>query len=519
MTVEAIGTKRDPVLAAATRRDPVLAAQGGKQAGLSTDPMSVIVVVLDDIGPEWSDWTGLGGYITDPAFKPAHTPFLSDIANTSGIWFSNHSAESVCSETRVAINFGLYPHKTGVGFNMRDPGSALGSSYLGFGYAAGSGETALPAWLRTLRPDITTAAFGKWHMCDGYSAVVASGSDGAPLSGPNVNLTHYSSLGYQTQDGNISNVGGNFSWWDVINGTVQSKISAPPFNTTTYPNSVIAGKVATWLGTQTGPFFAYVALGPPHEPFTVPPQSLVSASTWQDLVDVGLGTAGTDIGGNATYADTGFPEVFRASIEASDTTVAAIWAAVPAALKPFTTLIVTGDNGTVANALVPGFTHFKRQLNGGGTFVPMVMRGPGVARVGREVKQVTHVCDIFPTVCNLFGLSLTNNAHTPPVTLDRDGVSFMPAVQDAVDRSDVNALRSHILLQNFLPVGTTNTALWIPSQRQRCVYDGRYRYLNVAGVEYLYDDVVDFVEANNTIASDTANATRLRAIMASELPV
>lgn len=509
------------VVAAGARRDPVVAAVGGTPAGIVPDKYSVIVVLIDDIGPEWFDWSGLGGYVTDEDFQTARTPFLSDIATTSGVWLSNHSAESVCSETRVAVNTGLYPHRTGVGFNMRDPGSALGTTYLGFAYATPGSITYLAELLLANVPGLATGCFGKWHMCDGYSAIVANGPDGyAPLTAPDSNLTHYVTQGYQTQAGNLYNVGGAFTWWKSKDG-VNSKVgNGATFDETTYPNAVHAADAATWIAARTGPFFAYVAFGPPHAPFTVPPYTMVSDTTKDELVAADL-VAGDDLG-NTTYQTANMPLVFRAGMEATDTAIARVWAAVPAALKPTTLLFVTGDNGTVANALVPGFTHFKRQLNGGGTLVPMLVRGPMVARPGREIKQVTHVVDLFRTITDVYGITSPFNP-TAPVEVAKltaqDSVSFLRALWDNVDRADVNALRSHILLQNFQPVGTTNTNLWVPSVRQRAVYDGRYRYIRTATTERLYDDVVDFVEATDLMGTGLEAETRLKALMTAELPV
>jgi arylsulfatase A-like enzyme len=503
---------------------PVLQALSSARGAPQIVPYNVVVVVLDDIGTEWFDWLGVGErFTTDANFQYVRTPFLSSLAQ-QGVTFQIACSEPVCGPTRAAINTGRYAHRTGVGFNMRDPTSALGTAYTDFGYFIPGTEQFLPGHLRSVKPAIATAAFGKWHMADSYSAQV---DDTGSTNPPDINLTDPSRFGYQTFKGNTHNIGGSYTWWKSENGVVQPYINgaASGYNELTYPSSVNAADAGAWIAAQTGQFFCYIAFGPPHNTFSIPPFSMVSAAMQAELSARQL-VAGHTFGTGSTYdnaiwlgldghpppnpipvgfdATTAFPVVWRSMMEATDEALRRVWAAVPPAQKGRTFLIVVGDNGTVRSGLPPGFSHQKRELFWGGTRVPMIVVGPSVAHSNRVASQIVHSVDIYATVCDLMGVS-------KPTGLD--SVSFRPVLYDAVDRSNVNAVRSFSLSQNFLPVGALDPAQYIASQRQRAVFDGRWRLLNVAGTESLYDELTDPLEETDVIGSFPDEVDRLRDMM------
>jgi len=467
---------------------------------------SVLLVVIDDVGTEWFDWHGVGAqYTTDPDFAYAHTPFLSQMADTDGVWFSKASSETVCSPTRVAIHSGQLPHRTGVGFNMRDPGSPLGTDYPTFGYAPPDSITYLAERIAGQRPDVARGAFGKWHMADGYSSEVPGAP---PVKAPDVNLDHYRRLGFQTWSGNMSNVGGSYSWWQVVDGQPKPLITATN-DEQSYPSAVHAEDAAAWLAQRTQPFFAYVAFGPPHAPFTIPPYTMLSATTQQALVQSGLAPGFTFPA--ATYTTPGFgPLGFGAMIEATDTAIRRVWEAVPERLRVETFLIVIGDNGTVTNATPPGFLHAKRQLFWGGTRVPLLVRGPWVQSPGRECPQIVHAVDLYRTICEIFELPLSTAENA-------ESVSMNPILRDEVVRSDVNAVRESVVVQSFRPLGA-GPRTWNATRRQRAVFDGRWRLLDVAGIESLYDEATDPLEANDVAAANPGEVSRLRALLDAAVP-
>lgn len=492
------------------------ASQAGRVRAQPHDPLppaarqlrhSVLLVVIDDVGTEWFDWHGVGAqFTTDARFAYAPTPFLSQMASTDGIWFSKASAESVCSPTRVAIHSGQLPHRTGVGFNMRDPSTPLGTDYPVFGYAPPDSITYLAERIGQQRPEVARGAFGKWHMADGWSSAVPGTP---PISPPDVNLHHWARLGFETWSGNISNVGGSYSWWNVVDGRVQPLVTGTT-DERCYPTAVHAEHAARWLRNRTQPFFAYVAFGPPHAPFTIPPYSMLSPATAHALAQRGL-PAGFVYPSPTSYATPDFaPLGFGAMTEATDTAIRRVWEAVPAALRAGTFLIVIGDNGTVANATPPGFLHSKRQLFWGGTRVPLLVRGPWVQSPGRACPQIVHAVDLYRTICEILGVPLSAAANL-------DSVSMVPVLRDQVARTDVNALRESVVVQSFRPLGA-DPAHWNAARRQRAVFDGQWRLLDVAGAESLYDEATDPLEANDVAAANPGEVGRLRALMDAVVP-
>lgn len=473
----------------AGKSDPVESIGGGARYPVIPPDYNVLLVVIDDIGSEWMEWQGLGErYCTDPDFQYAYTPFLSSVAD-EGIWFSDWYAESTCGPTRCCINTGTRSDRHGIGRNHRDPGTPLSVDNPSYGLQMSASLTFLAEHLRNVRPVINTGAFGKWHMADSYSSVV---SGDTPVTGPDINLADYTKLGYQTYKGNTYNVGGRYSWWKTENGVVQPVLTTPPVDETTYPTGVNATDAMAWLSTRSAPFFCYLAFGPPHQQVTVPPFSMLSASTQTALTAAGL-VAGAALLDSASYADTNFPLIWRASMEATDTAIQRCWNAIPAAQRAKTVLIVTGDNGTLGNALPPGFVHAKREQHRGGCQAPLVIKGPMVAHPGRVVSQISHVSDLFATVASIMQCPLSG-------IVAQDSVSLMPVIKDTVNRRDVNALHDYIVTQTFSPVGVTNPASWLPSRRQRGIYDGRHRLINIVGAKQLYDNRSDFVEAHDLLS-------------------
>lgn len=477
---------------------------------------SVIVVVLDDVGTEWFDWHDVGAkYTTDPAFRYARTPFLSQLAREDGIWFSMASAEFVCSPTRVALQCGVLANRSGVAIVMRDPNTPAGPedpTYTSYGFTPPDDLVYLAGRIGAQRSDVARAAFGKWHMCDGYSGQVPGAP---PIAPPNVNLQHPLALGYQHFSGSFTNVGGAYSWWKVVDG-------APSFVAATndeasYPTSVHAAAAAQWLAQRTGPFFAYVAFGPPHSEFTVPPYTMLSRETTSELAAAGL-AAGFVFPRNVSYMTRGFGRPsFGAMVEATDEGLRRVWESVPAHLRDETTLIVIGDNGTVQNGLPPGFVHSKRTLFWGGTRVPLLVRGPRVRNPGRECRQIVHAVDVYRTVCELLGVTISPEEQL-------DAVSFLPVIEDRVDRFDVNALRKAVVMQVFQPLGQTNPPDWTPGSRARAAFDGRWRIIIGSNEEgeplapTLYHEPTDPLELVDVADQFPAEVVRMRTLLDDVVP-
>jgi arylsulfatase A-like enzyme len=351
-------------------------------------------------------------------------------------------------------------------------------------------------------------------MADCYSYVTAS----APNAGepPDANLDDPHRAGFQTFRGNVYNVGGSYTWWKVEDEEPTFVDGSVLKDETTYPSAVNATDAAAWLSAQSGPFFAYVAIGAPHAQFTVPPFTMLSDTTQSKLTSLGL-AAGDAFPATASVRNSpGMLQLWRSSIEATDTALQRIYDSIPAEQRARTWLVITGDNGTVGAGLPPGFLHQKRELFWGGSRVPFLVVGPGVAAPGRRAKQIVHVADVYRTVCELMRVRV-------PETTAQDSVSFVPVLRDLVDRENRNALREAVYVQQFAPNQEPGGTAWHASSRQRGVFDGDWRLVDLAGVQLMTRESRDPLELSANRLSEEIpvgdqNYARLRALMLAAMP-
>lgn len=510
--------------------------------GGSADPVdyNVLLVILDDIGVEWFDFYDIGArYTTDEDFSYCDTPFLSQIA-AGGLVFDEAYVSPVCGPTRWEILSGKYPHITGTGGNQRDPGSNTGAlTWPTFGFASSVpyGKT-LPQRLIVSRPEILTAQFGKWHVCDGWSERVLSDALGYPVSPPDTNLGHRSETGFMYARGNINNVGCQYSYYKVsetvtdegklyyiANGSYSGGMVAidieeigiptPTYDETNYNSAIIAADFAAWVADKTDPWFAYVAFGAPHEPFIQAPGSMLTQTAKDDLTAAGLDPdgAGYTLGLSESYSNNPeFAAHWRASMNATDEAIRRVWYSIPEAQRGRTVLIVIGDNGSVGNALPPGFTNPKRTGYWGGTQVPLLVYGPIVSRPGQRVKNLVHSTDIYRTVCEIMRV-------TPESIDGESGYSFYGAIRDTVDRENKTAIRPYVFVNQFLPIGETDMSQVNQSSRQRAIYDGEYRLLiQGTAADTLFYRRNDPLEATDIAAQEPEIAAALRAALDAVVP-
>ncbi len=91
-----------------------------------------------------------------------------------------------------------------------------------------------------------------------------------------------------------------------------------------------------------------------------------------------------------------------------------------------TIVMFTSDNGPVMNGEKKRYNHSfsggKGNVYEGGIRVPMIMHWPGHLEGGRDVGDVVHFADWFPTLLNSCGADI-------PEEIDHDGVDVMPILQ------------------------------------------------------------------------------------------
>jgi arylsulfatase A-like enzyme len=467
---------------------------------------NVLLIVLDDIGVEWFEMYGIGRkYTTDPNFEYCKTPNLNALA-ADGVLFHEAYANPICGPTRACIQTGKYAFRTGFGTNIRDPqtnpippdkiGDALSSEF-----------TWLPEAIEAGRPGVyDKAAIGKWHLCDGYSTVVATN----PPPAPDAFLEQAGENGYEHSAIHIPNYGCAYSWFRVVDGAIDPPggFIAPPFKTQNWLASVVADDALQWINSRTKPWFLYLCFNPPHAPFVVPPFETLSGTTQRQLAAMGYAP------GDAVDPREGFDKiqpVFRAAMESVDFCIGQLLASLAHPVLARTMIIVTGDNGTVRAALPPGFLHAKREVFRGGTQVPFIVKGPLVVDPGRTTNAMAHSVDLYATVLDIVG------APVPTIGDGFDSVSLMPVIRNS------GAPRARIFTETFRPFGEMTVEQ--QTSVSRALYDGRWRYvftpqsggspgqLDAATLsisEQLFDDPNDPLEQFNVIDAEPEIAAALR---------
>jgi arylsulfatase A-like enzyme len=441
--------------------------------------LNVLLVVLDDVGVEWFSAYGIGDrYCTDPQFAYARTPVF-DALRANGLLFLEAYANPVCGPTRACFQTGKYGFHTGFGTNIRDPSTSSVT-----GHRLSDGLPWLPRAIEQARPGVyDKATIGKWHMCDGYSYVTAPNT----FPPPDANLDHATAAGYTYSAIHIPNYGCTYNWYRIENGAIlpAQGVVSPPYSTASWSPTVHLADAQAWIASRTRPWFMHLAFNPPHVPMAVPPFETLSAATIAELQAAEL-TPGFPYDAGANYAQ--IKLVWRAANESVDWCIGQLLASMTQQTRDNTVVIIMGDNGTVVNAIPPGFPHTKRDVYRGGTQVPMVVSGPIVVEPGRSPIDLVHAVDVYATILEIVG------GTGIPTVADCDGISFLPVLQNQLGK------RTRLYTESFGPWGATDVAQMTGVQRS--LFDGRWRYVNRQGVRQLFDNHVDFLEVDDVLSSN-----------------
>ena len=400
------------------------------QDGGASRPPNVVIILADDLG--FGDMGAYGALFGTAS--PAATPHMDALAAEGMMFTQAHSSNGVCTPSRYALLTGKYNWRTFSGIS--------------WSYAAPdipSGDTTLAEFLKT--QGYHTSAFGKWHL-GGYfydrSGVPYTGRATDITAPANIDWEH-PLVGHATDNG-----------FDVFRGLAVT-INLPPYvyvkedriqyydtglgayrnarNTDTYrsftqaelddgltvgnngnpglgdpsyqqiaADPIMLGEVESYIAgraTNSAPFFAYVCLYSPHEPWHVTPPFASAVGfaygDWMAEVDSRIGRilSAIDRGG----------------------------------MRNNTLVILTSDNGPEISAFVNSRANgrdpngplrgVKRDVWEGGTRVPFVVRWPGqVAAPGTVSDELVWQGDIFSTVAAYLGADLPSNVAP-------DGESFL----------------------------------------------------------------------------------------------
>lgn len=416
-----------------------------------SDRPNILLIVLDDLGTEKLSFYG------QSASHPP-TPRLAELRGR-GILFTNAYANPVCATTRAMLQTGRFSFRTGMGTNPLDA-LTLNSQEVTLAEMLKAGFWAGPTGYRC-------GAFGKWHLT----------RTGTP------DREHVCANGYDRFVGPIANNSNHFAWRRITDTPTTTAIDEPighaqigPFDTTTYDASVACDAAVEWIAEQSSPFFAYVAFNPPHAPLQVPPFELLSAATVAEIEDEEEKYEPGDI---VLPSDEDDALAYGWMIEAVDSEIGRLLDRIPEEKLKRTTIFVIGDNGTHASVarepLAPD--HAKGTVYQGGTRVPLLVTGRGIAATSATCHGLVSAVDLWATFAALTNAQV---GETFPGGDCGDGVIDGVSFHHMLANPAASSLRETALVQLYAPVGCFEPAPFVPADKSthdRGMTDGRFKYV------------------------------------------
>ncbi len=384
-------------------------------APTSSSKPNILLIISDDQGLDSSAQYSVSADIPT-------TPVLNGLA-ANGLVFDNVWVNPVCSPTRAGLLSGRYGVRTGV----TSVGDSLPVS-----------ETILHEYLAAdaNTSEYASAMVGKWHL-------------GGGVSGPNdAGITHFAGI----IGGGVSDY---YDWTLNVNGSNS--------NLTAYVTTELTDQAISWVGSQTEPWFLWLAYNAPHTPFHAPPAALHSQTL-----------SGTDADITANPRD-----YYLAAIEAMDTEIGRLLGTLSDAERANTVILFVGDNGTPRSvsdtSAYPNGT--KGSLTEGGVRVPMFVSGSGVTRQGEREAGLINNTDFYATIAQIAG--------SPAATIN-DSQSFQALLSGAAA-----AARDY----SYTEVSTTSLEGW-------SIRDQRYKLIELQnGTQTLFDLQSDPMENTDLLTS------------------
>ena len=391
---------------------------------------NVLLIIADDMGIDASRCYSLGN-------QQAPMPNIEAMC-ARGMVFENAYAAPVCSPTRATIMTGQYGFRTGVGTVIRRRGRAKG----------------LSADVTSLFDVLATTGYkanliGKWH-----------------LAGPEATLDHPAELGVPDYFGLFRGGTRDYWRWRAVENGKEVMMNE-------YATTVFTDRAIDWIRAQEGPWFLWLAYNAPHTPFHLPPAHLHGFDELTDDPDA--------IERNPL-------PYYQAALQALDTEIGRLMAAIPRDVRDNTVVMFIGDNGSpnrVARGLYGGHAA-KGAIFEGGTHVPFVVSGPGVAR-GRT-GSFLNTTDLFATIAGYAGVQVqTPDSHDiRPVLSGRDGSREYVYVEHFSDRPSSRRRRR-------------NAFGW-------ALREGPFKLVQVEGAKpRLYDLSKDPIEVVDLLADGTSS--------------
>lgn len=379
------------------------------------------------------------------------SPVLDRLA-ARGLRFTEGYANSpVCSPTRFAMITGRYQYRLRGGADEPINSKSKGSTTLGMPPE----HPTLPSLLR--EAGYRTALIGKWHL--GYPPAFSPLKSGyeeffGPMSGGVDYFTHCSN-----------------------NGTHDLYFGEAEHSEEGYLTDLLSRRAVDYVermapGAREGtPFFMSLHYTAPHWP-------------WETRDD---GDVSEGVKSNLFHLDGGNIHTYHRMIHHMDEGIGWLVDSLQAqGLLDDTLIVFTSDNGGERFSdnwpLVGG----KMDLTEGGIRVPWITHWPAVIQPGSVSAQHCLTMDWSVTMMNLAGAR-------PAPGYAWDGVSLAPVLHDATATLE-------------------RPMFWRMNHRgQRAMRDGRWKYLRVDGIDYLFDISGDARERANLAKREPERLARMRA--------
>jgi arylsulfatase A-like enzyme len=391
-------------------------------------------------------YADLGCYGGRPAAFGDVSPVIDRMA-ADGIRFTQGYANSpVCSPTRFALMTGRWQYRLRGAADEPINSRSRGSATLGLPPS----HPTLPSLLRAA--GYRTALMGKWHL--GYPphfSPLKSGYEAffGPMSGGVDYFSHRSNAGTH----------------DLFDGEAECQAHG-------YLTDLITQRAVDWIDAVApsgAPFLLSLHYTAPHWP-------------WETRDDAALSDG---VAANLFHLDGGNVETYRRMIHHMDEGIGQVLEALARNGQAEDTLVVfTSDNGGERFSdnwpLVGG----KMDLTEGGIRVPWVARWPRVIAPGRVTAQHCLTMDWTATLLDAAGVPAD-----PAYPLD--GVSLRPVLAGGAPFE--------------------RTMGWRMKHRgQRALREGRWKYLQVDGHEYLFDIEADERERANRAKREPGRLAAMR---------
>ena len=332
---------------------------------------NIVLILVDDMG--YGDFSRFNGGLS-------HTPTLDTLIDEAvlrtGVCLTQHyTASPVCNPSRAALMTGRYPHRTG----SIDTLEWWGLERLALR------ETTLADVLRGA--GYATGLVGKWHL-------------GAfdPRYHPNAR-------GFDEAVCFRGGMHDYYEWRLEYNDAVRRADGR-------YLTDVFTEEAVRFIERHRAePFFLHLTYNAPHTPLQAPEEEV------RPFAETGQFTKGVS--------------TLYGMIHRVDSAVARILDTLRRhGLEENTIVLFTSDNGPQFGGEGENCTtRFNCQFNGakgvvyeGGIRVPMVIRWPGGFAGGRQVHEMVHFCDWFPTLVAAVGVDV-------PPGLQIDGVDVLPVLR------------------------------------------------------------------------------------------